>query len=110
VDAVSERLDTVVVRIKHGTTTGYSLGCRCADCKAVQSTYMTAYRQRPEVKAKHRVVATASYQRLRRLAHLAVEAGLDTTEGVVATASYQRLRRLAHLAVEAGLDTTEGEK
>jgi hypothetical protein len=73
VDAVSEPHDTITVRIRHGKTTGYAIGCRCADCKAAHAAYMAAYHQRPEVKAKK----AANERRMRRLARLAVEAGLE---------------------------------
>lgn len=36
---MSERIDTVTARVRHGTPHSYTLGCRCPDCKAKQAAY-----------------------------------------------------------------------
>ncbi len=39
--------------LKHGTTSKYSQGCRCNDCRRAQAEYMKEYRQIPENRDAH---------------------------------------------------------
>lgn len=39
---------------RHGTRTGYSYGCKCAECKAAQSSYnRSRYRPKPRIGPEH---------------------------------------------------------